>query len=152
MRRTLDDLADHPALSYTLDEACLLAFPRRDITDEQAGAAGHGRPLPPAGIDGVYAATDPTARVIALLEDQGPRTKSVVVIRPATLLMPPTAGKSSHIVGLQRGAVAGAGRHPLGLGPLRADHRRVRRRPPRARRTHRPRGQVRPRARAFRPS
>ena len=83
--RTLEELAGHPALSYTLDEACLLAFPRRDITDEQATDACHGRPLAAAGTDGVYAATDPAGRVIALLEDRGPRTKSVVVIRPATL-------------------------------------------------------------------
>ena len=83
--RTLDELADHPVLSYTLDEACLLAFPRRDITAEQAEDTGHGRPLPAAAIDGVYAATDPDERVIALLEDRGSRTKSVVVIRPATL-------------------------------------------------------------------
>lgn len=83
--RTLEELADHPALSYTLDEACLLAFPRRDITDEQAVDAAHGRPLPAAGIDGVYAATDARGRVLALLEDRGARTKSVVVIRPATL-------------------------------------------------------------------
>ena len=82
---TLEDLADRPALSYTLDDACLLAFPRRDIGDEQAADAAHGRPLPAAGIDGVYAATDPRGRVLALLEDRGPRTKSVVVIRPATL-------------------------------------------------------------------
>jgi tRNA pseudouridine55 synthase len=41
--------------------------------------------LAPAGIGGVYAATDPAGRVIALLEDRGPRTGSVVVIRPATL-------------------------------------------------------------------
>ncbi|MFY9334440.1 MAG: tRNA pseudouridine(55) synthase TruB, partial [Mycobacterium sp.] len=66
-------------------EACLLAFSRRDITAEQAEDAGHGRPLTSAGIDGVYAATDPSGRVIALLEDRGPRTGSVVVIRPATL-------------------------------------------------------------------
>ena len=83
--RTLDDLAEHPALSYTLDEACLAAFPRRDITAAHAVDAAHGRPLPPAGIDGVYAATDSAGRVIALLEDRGPRTTSVVVIRPATL-------------------------------------------------------------------
>ena len=82
---TLEELADRPALSYPLDDACLLAFPRRDITDEQAADAAHGRPLPAAGIDGVYAATDPRGRVLALLEDRGPRTKSVVVIRPATL-------------------------------------------------------------------
>ena len=83
--RTLEDLAEAPQLSYSLDEACLLAFPRRDITAEQADDASHGRPLEAAGLDGVYAATDDAGRVIALLEDKGPRTKSVVVIRPATL-------------------------------------------------------------------
>ena len=83
--RTLDDLAENPTLSYPLDEACLLAFVRRDITEEQAVDAGHGRPLTAAGIDGVYAATDPGGRVFALLEDKGERTRSVVVIRPATL-------------------------------------------------------------------
>lgn len=83
---SLEELAEAPRLSYTLDEACLLAFPRRDITAEQADDASHGRPLPAAGIDGVYAAADSDGRVIALLEDKGSRTKSVVVIRPATLV------------------------------------------------------------------
>ncbi|AQT80714.1 tRNA pseudouridine(55) synthase TruB [Mycolicibacterium litorale] len=83
--RSLAELAETPRLSYTLDQACLLAFPRRDITAEQAEDAAHGRPLPAAGLDGVYAATDPAGQVIALLEDRGARTKSVVVIRPATL-------------------------------------------------------------------
>ena len=83
--RTLEDLAEAPQLSYSLDEACLLAFPRRDITAEQADDASHGRPLEAAGLDGVYAATDDAGRVIALLEDKCPGTKSVVVIRPATL-------------------------------------------------------------------
>ncbi|MFN8032018.1 MAG: tRNA pseudouridine(55) synthase TruB [Mycobacterium sp.] len=84
--RTLEDLAETPRLSYTLDEACLLAFPRRDISAEQADDARHGRPLEAAAIDGVYAATAADGRVIALLEDRGARTKSVVVIRPATLV------------------------------------------------------------------
>lgn len=83
--RTLDQLAEHPRLSYTLDEACLLAFPRRDITAAQADDASHGRPLAAAGVDGVWAAADPEGRVIALLEDRGAATKSVVVIRPATM-------------------------------------------------------------------
>ena len=82
---TLDALVAHPVLSHDLDAACLLAFPRRDITAEQAVAAGHGRPLPAAGIGGVYAATNPDGLVIALLSDSGERTTSVVVIRPATL-------------------------------------------------------------------
>ncbi len=83
--RTLEELAEQPQLSYSLDEACLRAFPRRDLTETEVIDAGHGRPLPPAGIGGTYAATAPDGRVMALLEDAGARTKSVVVIRPATL-------------------------------------------------------------------
>jgi tRNA pseudouridine55 synthase len=83
--RSLDQLADRPELSCTLDEACLQMYPRRDLTDEQADAAANGRALTAAGIGGVYAATAPDGRVIALLRDDGSRTKSVVVIRPATL-------------------------------------------------------------------
>jgi tRNA pseudouridine55 synthase len=83
--RTLDDLAEAPRLNWTLDEACRLMFPRRDLTPEEVDAAGNGRPLSPAGIDGVYAASAADGRVIALLRDEGSRTKSVVVIRPATL-------------------------------------------------------------------
>jgi tRNA pseudouridine55 synthase len=83
--RSLDELAERPRLSLTLDEACLQMFPRRDLTAEEADAAANGRALGPAGIDGVYAAQDADGRVIALLRDDGPRTKSVVVIRPATL-------------------------------------------------------------------
>ncbi len=83
--RSLDELAERPALSLSLDEACLLMFSRRDLTAQEAEATANGRPLSPAGIDGVYAACDADGRVIALLRDEGSRTKSVVVIRPATL-------------------------------------------------------------------
>lgn len=83
--RTLDDLAEEARLSYTLDEACLVGFPRRDLTDAETEDTRHGRALTPAGIDGVYAATAPDGRVIALLEDAPKRTKNVVVLRPATL-------------------------------------------------------------------
>jgi tRNA pseudouridine55 synthase len=82
---TLDDLAEAPRLSYSLDEACLLTFPRRDLSAEEAEDTRHGRPLEPAGIDGTYAATAPDGVVLALLTDEGTRTKSVVVLRPATL-------------------------------------------------------------------
>jgi tRNA pseudouridine55 synthase len=83
--RTLDDLAEQPRLSYSLDDACLLAFPRRDLSDGEAEDTRHGRALKSAGIEGVYAATAPDGRVTALLQDHGARTKSVVVLRPATL-------------------------------------------------------------------
>lgn len=83
--RTLEQLADAPRLSHSLDEACLHAFPRRDITEGEAEDTSHGRPLPPCGLVGVYAATAPDGRVIALLEDSPTRTKTVAVMRPATL-------------------------------------------------------------------
>ena len=86
---SLDELAERPRLTQTLDEACLLMFPRRDLTAAEAEATSHGRALASAGIkagiDGVYAASDADGRVIALLRDEGSRTKSVVVLRPATL-------------------------------------------------------------------
>ena len=81
----LDELAERPRLTQTLDEACLLMFARRDLSAQEAEATSHGRALSPAGIDGVYAAADADGRVIALLRDEGSRTKPVVVIRPATL-------------------------------------------------------------------
>ena len=82
---TLDALADEPRLSYSLDDACVLTFPRRDLTADEATAASHGRALAPAGIQGIYAATAPDGHVIALLRDDGDRTTSEVVLRPATL-------------------------------------------------------------------
>ncbi|AFC55143.1 MULTISPECIES: tRNA pseudouridine(55) synthase TruB [Mycobacterium] len=82
---SLDELAERPRLSYSLDEACLLIFPRRQLSAGEADAAANGRSLPAAGIDGVYAACDPDGRVVALLRDEGARTKSVVVVRPATM-------------------------------------------------------------------
>jgi tRNA pseudouridine55 synthase len=83
--RTLDELAEHPQLSYSLDEACLQTLPRRDLTTAEAEDTRHGRALDPAGIEGVYAATAPDGHVVALLKDQASNTKSVVVLRPATL-------------------------------------------------------------------
>lgn len=81
----LDDLAEQPRLSHSLDGACLLIFPRREVSAEEADAVANGRPLAAAGIDGVYAATAVDGRVMALLRDDGSRTRSVVVVRPATL-------------------------------------------------------------------
>ena len=82
---SLEELAEAPRLSYSLDDACLLGFPRRDLTDDEAESASHGRTLAPAGIADVYAAVAPDGRVMALLADDGPCTRTVVVLRPATL-------------------------------------------------------------------
>ena len=82
---TLERLNDRPQVSYSLDEACLLGFPRRDLSADESDSASNGRALAPAGIEGIYAATAADGRVIALLSDEGARTKSIVVIRPSTL-------------------------------------------------------------------
>jgi tRNA pseudouridine55 synthase len=83
--RSLEDLSERPGLSLTLDEACLLLFPHRQVSGEEADAVANGRALEPAGFDGVYAAHTADGQVFALLRDEGSRTKSVVVIRPSTL-------------------------------------------------------------------
>jgi tRNA pseudouridine55 synthase len=83
--RSLDELAERPELSLSLDEACLQLFSHRLLTDDEADAVANGRALSAAAIEGVYAAHTADGRVIGLLRDDGPRTKSVVVIRPATL-------------------------------------------------------------------
>ncbi len=83
--RPIESVEARPVLSHSLDEACLMVFRRRELTSEEADHAGHGRALTSAGIDGVYAGVDPDGQVIALLRDDGSRTRSMVVIRPATL-------------------------------------------------------------------
>lgn len=83
--RSLEDLAAHPGLSLTLDEACLLLFPHRELTEDDADSVANGRPLEPVGIDGVYAAHTADGRVMGLLRDADSKTKSIVVIRPANL-------------------------------------------------------------------
>lgn len=83
--RSLEDLTERPGLSLTLDDACLLLFPHRQLSDAEADAVANGRALTPSGADGVYAAHTADGRVFALLRDEGATTKSVVVIRPATL-------------------------------------------------------------------
>ncbi len=83
--RSLDDLAERPGLSLTLDEACLLLFAHRELSDDEADSVANGRALKPAGVGGVYAAHTADGRVMALLRDEAGRTKSIVVIRPANL-------------------------------------------------------------------
>lgn len=83
--RTLEQLADHPALSLTIDQAALLSFPRRDIDDEEAESISQGRWLIPVGLKGIHVAVDPSGQAIALIEEKGRRASSVMVVRPATL-------------------------------------------------------------------
>ncbi|GAB0104256.1 tRNA pseudouridine(55) synthase TruB [Nocardia sp. JMUB6875] len=88
--RTLDQLAasaaaDEPMLNLDIDAAVRTAFPTRDITDAQAGDLRNGRWLEPIGLQGVYAAIDPSGQAIALIKESGKRASSILVIRPANL-------------------------------------------------------------------
>ena len=46
---TLDELAERPELSYSLDDACLTVFPRRELDIDETEATGHGRALETCG-------------------------------------------------------------------------------------------------------
>ena len=83
LARTLDRLEETPELSLNLADAVARAFPRRDLDRAQAAAVSHGKRLQAAGIDGSYGVFDPTGRVLALMSDEGPVAKSLVVLAPA---------------------------------------------------------------------
>lgn len=83
--RTLDQLAEDPAVSLDIDHAAQTAFPHRQITDAEAESISQGRWLEPIGRKEIYAAIDPSGHTIALIQERGKRASSVMVVRPATL-------------------------------------------------------------------
>ena len=81
--RTLDELAEHPELTHTLEAAVAAAFRVRVADAEEATALSFGRPLTAVGIAGVYAVTDSTGRALALVSEVDDRAKPVLVLAPA---------------------------------------------------------------------
>ncbi len=55
-------------------------LPRVELNQEEARAAGHGRPLGPAGIDGPHAVFAPDGRLIGVYRDEGPRARPQVIL------------------------------------------------------------------------
>ncbi len=80
--RTLDELAQQPALSLDLDAAVSAAFRRREIGADEAATLSHGGRIPAAGIAGTHAAVDPDGHAVALLSEQGRVARPVLVLRP----------------------------------------------------------------------
>jgi tRNA pseudouridine55 synthase len=80
--RTLEDLAGDPVV-FPLSAAVATAFPRRDVTAEDAVRLAHGGRLAAAGHPGPYGAFGPDGEVVALLEDRGAEARSLVVFTPA---------------------------------------------------------------------
>ncbi|WP_433703674.1 tRNA pseudouridine(55) synthase TruB [Prescottella equi] len=83
--RTLDQLAEDPAVSLDIDQAAQTAFPHRQISAAEAESISQGRWLEPIGRKEIYAAIDPSGHTIALIQERGKRASSVMVVRPATL-------------------------------------------------------------------
>ena len=81
--RTLEKLEAEPALSMGVDEAVATAFPRHDVDLPEVRALSHGQPIPAAGVEGTYGVFGPDGTAIALVSEQGPKAKPVLVLAPA---------------------------------------------------------------------
>ncbi|TDD91000.1 tRNA pseudouridine(55) synthase TruB [Actinomadura rubrisoli] len=80
--RTLDRLAEKLEI-LPMGEAVAAAFPRRDVSDDEARTVAHGGRLPAAGLGpgpvGVFA---PDGTLLALVEEQGDIAKPLAVFVP----------------------------------------------------------------------
>lgn len=83
--RGLDELADSPVLSLSLDEALARSYPVLKISADEAAALAMGKWLEPRGLKGVHAAVAPNGQAIALVKESGKRLSTVFVARPSTL-------------------------------------------------------------------
>jgi tRNA pseudouridine55 synthase len=80
--RTLEQLADELTV-VPLDGAVATAFPRRELTADEAVALSHGKKLEPTGTSGTHGAFAPDGTCIALVEDRDGVARSTVVFAPA---------------------------------------------------------------------
>jgi tRNA pseudouridine55 synthase len=93
--RTLDELAREAESSGGLDilplaTAAAAAFPRRELTDAQARALGHGAKLDATGTgDTPVAAFAPDGSLVALLTDSDGRARSLAVFATELAAAPP---------------------------------------------------------------
>jgi tRNA pseudouridine55 synthase len=81
--RTLEQLADE-LFVIPLNAAVAAAFPRRELTADEAVALSYGKKLEPTGTAGTHGAFSPDGRCIALVEDRDDVARSVVVFAPAS--------------------------------------------------------------------
>ena len=74
-------------------EAVVRHLPRLDLDLEEAIAAGDGRILAPAAIDGPYAVFGPDGRLIGVYRDDGPKARPEVILAPAAPPDPLSSGR-----------------------------------------------------------
>ena len=63
-------------------ERAVAHLPRLDLEREEAIAAGHGRILAPAAIDGPYGVYDPDGALIGIYRDDGAKARPLVILAP----------------------------------------------------------------------
>jgi tRNA pseudouridine55 synthase len=82
--KTLDELAElaDPVL-LTLPAAVEASMPVRRVSADEARELSFGRSLQPVGVVGTHAAMCPDGEVLALLVEDGERSRPVVVFAPA---------------------------------------------------------------------
>lgn len=78
---SLDDAVtpDDPGDPLPLERA-VAHLPRVDLDEEEAKAAGHGRVLGPAGIDGPYGVYAPDGRLVGIYRDEGTKACPDVIL------------------------------------------------------------------------
>ncbi|NUP78466.1 MAG: tRNA pseudouridine(55) synthase TruB [Nonomuraea sp.] len=79
LAKSLDQLAEE-CVVLPISEAVAAAFPRRDVTAEEARVIGHGGRLPAAGLGkGPIGVFGPEGELLALVEEQGRIAKPLAV-------------------------------------------------------------------------
>jgi tRNA pseudouridine55 synthase len=82
MARTIDQLTERLEV-VALADAVAAAFPRRDVSADDARKITHGVRLPAVGLGpGPVGVFGPDGAVLALVEEQGPVAKSLAVFVP----------------------------------------------------------------------
>ncbi|MBB2912276.1 tRNA pseudouridine55 synthase [Streptosporangium becharense] len=80
--RTLEQLAADCAI-LPMADAVAAAFPRRDVTAEEADTVAHGGRLPALGLNGPVGVFGPDGTLLALMEEQGRSARSLAVFAPS---------------------------------------------------------------------
>ncbi|MEV5413652.1 tRNA pseudouridine(55) synthase TruB [Thermopolyspora sp. NPDC052614] len=80
--RTIEQLADKCEI-LPMAQAVAAAFPRRDVSAEQARVVAHGGRLPAAGLgDGPIGVFGPDGTLLALVEEKGGQARALAVFAP----------------------------------------------------------------------
>jgi tRNA pseudouridine55 synthase len=83
LARSLSELEDKLTL-ISLEQAAHAALPSRQISRDEAVRLGHGQRLKASGaVGGPVAAFDPDGRLIAIVEEQGPTARPLLVLAPS---------------------------------------------------------------------